>query len=145
MRRHITARSFRRFFTILLAAVFAGCGGSRMTVEGTVTFDGQPIPEGSIVFDAADGRGQAAGGKIKDGKYEFSADAPTFAGEKIVRVKAVRKTGRQVQAGPPAAPGTMVDEIVKYLPEIYDSRQSPLRCQVVAGETNRHDFALKSH
>ncbi|MEA1952433.1 MAG: hypothetical protein U9N87_13720 [Planctomycetota bacterium] len=116
-------------------------GGDR---ESTVSFDGQPISEGSIVFDAANGRGQAAGGKIVDGKYKFSADAATFAGEKIVRVKAVRKTGRQVEAGPPAPPGTMVEEIVKYLPKIYDSRQSPLRCEVLASKTNQHNFELKS-
>ena len=75
----------------------------------------------------------------------LSADAKTIMGEKIVRVKAARKTGRQIEAGPSFPPGTMVDQIEMYLLKIYNSRQSPLRCEVVAGEINQHNFELKSY
>ena len=37
------------------------------TVEGTVTFNGKPVPDGTITFHLPDG--QFVGAKLKDGKY----------------------------------------------------------------------------
>lgn len=78
-----------------LVCVFAGCGGSddspdRYTLEGSITFDGQPIPAGTITLipDSKKGnQGPAGSGKIKDGKYT-TADGGTgiIGGPHIVRV-----------------------------------------------------------
>ena len=143
MRKPITSVSFWRALAPACLAVCLGCGG-QVAVEGTVNYDGQPLPEGTIIFEPADGRGGAVSASIEAGQYKGSGDATTTPGEKIVRVRAMRKTGRKVAAGPPAPPGTMVEQIETYVPAIYASRQSPLRCELVAGRTNRHDFELKS-
>jgi hypothetical protein len=124
---------------ILLACV--GCGSGSVKIEGAATFDGQPIESGSIVFEPADGKGPATGGKIADGRYSVISEEGIAPGKKIVRIIAVRKTGRQIDAGPPA--GTMVDEIEKYIPPIYN-RKSTLMCEIVAA-ANEHDFHLKSN
>lgn len=121
--------------------VCTGCGSGLIAVEGNVSFDGQPVEQGSIVFEPADGKGPTAGGKIEGGGYKLSGDEGVVPGEKVVRITAVRKTGRQVEAGPPSPPGTMVDEIERYIPPNYNAN-STLKCEVTAGGTNRHDFEL---
>ena len=144
MRKPMTSGSSWRVLAPACLAVCLGCGSGQVAVEGTVNYDGQPIPEGTIIFESVDGRGGAGSAKIEAGQYKFSGDATTLPGEKIVRIRAVRKTGRQIEAGSPSPPGTMVDQIEPYLPAIYASRQSPLRCELAAGETKRQDFELKS-
>lgn len=58
-------------FDISLLLFAAGCGGGRANVEGQVTFDGQPVEQGTIVFEPVDGKGAAAGGTIQNGKYRL--------------------------------------------------------------------------
>jgi hypothetical protein len=61
--------------------VYSGCGGDsgpqQYHVSGTVTFGGQPVAGGSILFepDASKGnQGPAGYAKIKDGKYDTKVD-----------------------------------------------------------------------
>jgi len=128
---------------LLIAAlgVYLGCGGSRTTIEGAVTFDGQPVEQGSITFEPASGAGPSAGGTIQKGRYKIDA-AEVTPGEMIVRISAVRPTGKKIEAGPPEPLGTMVDEVRPYIPAAYNE-QSTLKAQVKAGKVTQ-DFALKS-
>jgi len=122
---------------------FSGCDDPSMaTVRGNVTFEGQPVESGKIIFEPVDGVGGTAGGKIEQGTYQFTGPKAIFPGAKIVRITAVRKTGRQVAAGSPEPPGTMVDELERYIPTMYN-RASTLRREVISGQTNEHDFDLK--
>ena len=137
MRKPMTGVSFWRVLAPVCLAVCLGCGGGHVAVEGTVSCDGQPIEDGTITFESADGLGGPLSAKIEAGRYKGVGDAATTPGEKIVRVRAMRKTGRKVAAGPPAPPGTMVDQVEAYLPAIYASHQSPLRCELAAGDPTR--------
>ena len=66
------------------AGTSIGCGGSGLsTVEGKVTFEGEPVEEGSIVFEPKDGVGRAVGGIIKDGKYRLEGESGVEPGKKI--------------------------------------------------------------
>lgn len=139
-------RSIVRVFCIVCLPFLltgAGCGDGRVAVEGEVTFDGQPVEKGTIAFEPADGAGPMAGGEIQDGRYVLSGDAAVIPGEKIVRITAVRKTGRRLEAGPPEPPGTMVDELERYIPPEYNT-QSTLTCEITADGRNQHDFAMES-
>ncbi len=54
----------------------AGCGGvddapQTVTVNGTVTFDGKPLPTGEIIFRPTEGNGRVDAAAIKDGKYSL--------------------------------------------------------------------------
>ena len=129
-------------WSILLASCI-GCGSGLEAVEGDVTFDGQPVEQGTIVFEPVDGNGTTAGGQISGGKYSLSDDKGVSPSKKTVRITAVRKTGRRILAGPPEPPNKMVDEIELYIPRDYNTN-STLTCEVDAGEKNKHDFNLKS-
>jgi hypothetical protein len=71
--------------------LFSGCGGEPATeVSGTVLIDNKPLPEGEIIFEAADGLKTPAAGPIKDGKYTVTV-AP---GPKKVKINASRPTAK---------------------------------------------------
>ena len=142
--KHVLGRLCAAGLVVVLMGTCVGCGGGGglVAVEGNVTFDGQPVEEGSIAFEPADGAGPSAGGTIQQGKYALAADAGVLPGKKTVRITAVRKTGKQVEEGPPSAPGTMVDEVEQYIPAIY-WKESTLNCEVAAGQANQFNFDLK--
>ena len=118
-----------------------GCSSKQTTIEGAVSFDGQPVERGSITFEPASGTGPSAGGTIENGRYKIDASGVT-PGEMIVRISAVRPTGKKIEAGPPEPPGTLVEEVRPYIPAAYNE-QSTLKAQVKAGKVTQ-DFALKS-
>lgn len=122
--------------------VVVGCGSSHLKVEGTVTFDGQPVQEGSISFEPKDGQGRDFGAKIEGGHYSINSPPGVAAGEMVVRIRAFRKTGKKIPAGPPHPPDTMIDEIVQAPPR-YNTK-SNLAANLAAGQVNRFDFKLES-
>jgi len=69
-------RLFAGLFAMYVVLVAVGCegGGTKMyTLSGTVTLDGQAVPDGQITFRDAK-NGKAFVGPIKDGKYEVKAE-----------------------------------------------------------------------
>ena len=121
--------------SLSILLVCGGCGDNRLPVMGRVTFNRQPVPEGVISFEPADGQGSTTGGRIVEGKYQLVGTAASLPGKKIVRISAGRKTGRKIPAGSLSSAGTMVDEIQRYIPPAYNTR-STLTCEVA-------DHALK--
>ena len=135
--------SIGAFLPILL--VCGGCGNHQWRpVSGTATFDGKPIVRGSISFEPADGKGSTAGAGIEDGEYQVARVMP---GKKIVRIVAVRKTGKRVQppiSGPPGpSGGATIDEVEQYIPTTYNT-QSTLTREVTAVGPNQIDFHLST-
>lgn len=124
---------------LAFVACGTGCGPAGYRVSGAVSFADVPVDGGTISFVPADGNGPTFGGMIKQGRYEVVAPTP---GQKIVRVSAVRPTGRKVPPDPLNGDAGPVDEIAQYIPEQYNDR-STLTCDVVAGP-NSFDFHLKS-
>src|SRR6266403_2283501 len=86
---------------LVVLVVFSGCGDGKVVVRGAVKVDGEPIEEGSISLEPADGQGPTTGGIIKGGKYELIGNAAVAPGHKIVRIVGLRKTGKMIEAGPP--------------------------------------------
>ena len=125
-------------FVAVLLVVCVGCHRGPSPLGGEVTFDGKPVDEGTISFEPADGKGTATGGKIAAGKYELTGNAAPLPGKKIVRIFAVRKTGRVVTD---RMTGT-VDEVKPYIPDIYNSR-STLSCEVLSDGSHQIDFNLR--
>ena len=87
--------AMHRFVTLLLfvaSLVSAGCGDGKpqkYKLSGTVTYEGQPIPEGSIMFMASDLRGQPETAQISNGKYSVDVTP----GQKKVVVEASKFVG----------------------------------------------------
>ena len=75
-----------------------GCGNSggleKVTVEGAVTFDGQPITNGEIQFHPTEGTmGPVSGAPIVDGRYRVEAKGGVPVGKHIVRIEAYGGSG----------------------------------------------------
>jgi hypothetical protein len=127
----------------LCLAALTGCGGTkplpRFAVEGTVTLDGKPLPDGTIQFlPAADTDGGMVGAKIAGGRFATPAVRGAAPGKYRVEIAASRPTGRKV---PDPRREEPLDEFVQYLPERYNA-QSTLTAEVTAEGPNRFEFAL---
>jgi len=101
-----------RYFRLLallcsVSTVLCGCSGSadslnRFSVSGTVTFNGEPLQDGTIFFqpDSAKGNsGPGSLGEIKDSQYKIDKTRGVLGGAYIVRI-----TGYEP---PPPATGPM--------------------------------------
>lgn len=141
MRHRSSAKVSRGWTAALLAlGMLASCSSSsqRGIVSGEVTFNGQPVQEGTILFEPEGGQGQTAGAPIKEGK--FTAEVPV--GKMRVRINGNKKTGRRYKVyDTPESP--VVDEVVELLPPKYNVN-SELTVEVQKGEQQIR-FHLKSH
>ena len=131
-----------RLTALVVLLVCPACSSGRVPVRGEVTFDGKAIEDGTISLEPADGKGPTTGGKITAGRYELTGDAAPLAGRKVVRIFAVRKTGKKV-AAQFAPAGTMIDNVESYVPSVYNSNSS-LTCEVSSEGSEQIDFNLKS-
>lgn len=135
----------------LLAMAF-GCNGSAMVpVSGKVTFEGAPVPQGTITFFPQAGGRPATGQIQSDGSYVLSSLEPGDGvppGDYAVAIEA-----RRVHGGAPV-PASLEEEIagvgaggaparIEWLVPIeYSSAQSSgLTATVTPGES-QIDFAL---
>ncbi len=96
--------SFLRWTPLALATIglcvgLAGCGDGgdstkRFDVSGAVTFDGKPVPSGTILFEPDSGnRGPAGFAQIRDGKYDTSVGGKgTVGGPHVARLSGADKT-----------------------------------------------------
>lgn len=108
----LTARRVAVGLSMVLA-VAAGCGRpsgpSRYDVSGTVTFRGQPVPSGSIVFepDAARGNsGPVSVMSIVDGRFDSRATRRPgpLSGPLVVRISGYPPPDPSVEVQPPLFP-----------------------------------------
>ncbi|MCL4203728.1 MAG: hypothetical protein KJ000_14605 [Pirellulaceae bacterium] len=125
---------------VLLAVSMTGCGASdgvdRASVSGTVTLDGQPVGEGSIVFTPTAGTtGPMCFVPIANGAYSIAAgDRGPVVGKHKVEIEGYRDTGTVDDGG-----AALKDQIV---PAKYN-RQTTLVVEVAKG-SNTHNFELVS-
>jgi hypothetical protein len=121
--------------TVMAGLVIAGCSHEPRLhpVSGSVTFDGQPISDGDILFITPDGTRGPDPAKVVGGKYELK----TTEGRKRVEISAskIRPGGARGAGGEP------VPE--EYVPARYNT-QSELSTTVKAGGENVANFDLKS-
>jgi hypothetical protein len=119
--------------SLMACALVAGCQkkGDLVDVAGTVTWKGQPMPSGMVVFKPSDSHQAPAGGKINDGRFALK----TKPGNMKVQIEAVRATqNRDPQTG--AFLGEM------YVPARYN-RETALEADVTREGKNSFDFPLK--
>ena len=81
-------------------------------------------------------QGPVTGGLIKNGSYLVSN---VVIGKQRVEIRGQVKTGKQIEATPPAPPGTMIDVGVS-IPEQYNSN-SLIEVEIEPGK-NSFDFPL---
>jgi hypothetical protein len=126
----------RHFFvltTIGLLLSLTGCGSNPVAVTGTVSLDGNPLPEGTIAFfDEAGGAPEQF--PIKAGKFE----GKVLPGKKKVEIRAFKM----------GEPTKMDDKIIEaspvnYLPPRYNT-ESQLKAEVTSSGVEPNSFKLDS-
>ena len=125
------------------AVLLGGCGQQsglqKVPLTGGVTFDGDPIPNGEVLFYPIEGtQGSVSGGPIKDGRYFAQGRGGVPLGVHRVEIRAFRAptkayTGAVAVEGGPAE---------QYLPPKFNI-DSSLRAEVESS-TSTIDFNLTS-
>jgi hypothetical protein len=138
-------RSRRAWLAVMLFGLLVswGCSqsGGRQSLEGTVTLDGKPLAEGSIVFVPQPGtKSPTCGGTISEGHFSIAPAGGAFTGKFRVEITAIRTTGRKVAR---RQDGKMMDETAQVIPARYNA-QSELTATVTEKGPNRFEFPLKS-
>ena len=121
---------------VLTSAIAIGCGGgvpdgpSVYTVEGTVSYSGQPLKDADLLVRTVDGK-HAAGAKVTDGKFVLKAPV----GQSKVEITAMREIPGEFRE---ENPGERVAVKEQFIPARYNS-ESTLQLDVKA---NQQDVAF---
>jgi hypothetical protein len=136
--------SLRFLFLMFFVASLAGCGGDRgperVVVSGTVTYNGKPIPNGSIRFmPTAASPVPMAGAAIKDGEYKVEAHGGIPVGTHKIEIDAYRVDPAYAKPDMPTGRGVPRKQ---YLPKRYNT-DSELTITIEPGSPKiTKDFAL---
>ncbi len=135
---------------LLLSPLFAGCGGAKVPqgpklvpVEGTVTMDGKPLAEASVMF----GTGQGIGETDANGRFELKSIGGKKGcpvGEfKVIIEKWVKADGSVYRSADGISP--MDAGAKQQIPARYsDPEKTELSASVKEGGNNKFEFQLKS-
>jgi hypothetical protein len=130
-------QSGARLAALLCLAFLPGCGGTgQVEVEGTVTYDGQPVKAGAITFVAAENQGLSGGGTILDGKYHVPANVGPKTGKYRVEIRWAKPTGKKFKS----ETGHLIEMTEEGLPAKYNDK-SELTADLHSGK-NTIDFHL---
>lgn len=134
--------------TCISFGVLSGCGGEEegpltVQVSGTVTYDGEPLPEGRIVLRPAEGEGRGYSGRIEDGSFSFE----TEPGNKKVEITASREVEVDPSEVSPEEQVQLEEEggtvPEQYIPAQYN-KETTLTAEVTEGGDNSFSFELES-
>jgi hypothetical protein len=142
-------RLVRRAWAGLLLAGVLGCGGESadaVAVSGTVTRDGNPLPDAVVTFHP-EGATKGLGGSGRtgaDGRYTLT---PARGGKGIPPGDYTVVVSRPLRPdGSPPDPNVppIESDARETLPAIYSNRDASTLRAKVSQEAKVHDFALKT-
>lgn len=126
-----------------LCLLLTGCGGTSDSgpavypVTGTVSLDGEPIPEGAMVFLDPEGKRKSFGARIENGQYSTEMTP----GKKKVEITATRTSETKMEPGPSGGPPVPATE--QYIPPQYNT-ETTLEIEVSPDDANTFPFDLKT-
>lgn len=130
------------FCLVTVALTMTGCEGrdphGRQAIQGTVTFQGQPLDQGSIRFQSPEDSGLSAGALIRNGKYQIPREQGLPPGTYKVHISSLEPT-------PPltGAPGENPAPPAKErLPENVNVK-TQLKAEIKADPSPKFDFEVK--
>jgi hypothetical protein len=119
--------------------ILAGCGSSaRVTATGMVTFDGQPVHTGVIIFQPLEREAAPQGTLVNAGRYTIQCRP----GRHRVQIRGTKLVdeSRVPRSMPRLASAAIYED---YIPASYNTA-STLEVDCVAGHSNVFDFQLTS-
>jgi hypothetical protein len=122
------------FAALMALLIVPGCGSGgpqEYQVTGSVTFDGQPVEDGEIIFFPANGEGVPRAARIENGQFQCRL----LEGEKQVQITATRESPEPASDGLP--------NYESYIPAMYNT-ESKLTAEVKAKGDNVLTFDLQS-
>ena len=153
---------FRRSWTAALSGAFVllvvGCGDSsglppRYAVTGKVTYNGAPVPKGTVTFEPASPDGRHASGAITDGTYSLSTlgdNDGAMPGDYKVVIIATELDLTEVAARSKGGAAHHDDAFAKavqnakdLIPKMYSRSDTSGLTAKVEAKSNTIDFALK--
>lgn len=122
---------------VVLTVGLLGCGNSRVAeVSGKVVVDGEPVPNGAILFFPVDGQSATSGSVIENGEYY----AKVAVGKMKVSISVPKVVGKKKIYDTPNSPEMPVTK--EALPPRYNEK-TELTVDVEPGKNTRN-FDLKS-
>lgn len=119
-----------------LLLTIAGCGDKQVHIRGKVTLNGKPIDTGAITFIPDESnKGQTAGASIALGEFQVVGNNLPQPGIYRVEIRSQKKTGKQIPAGSPSPPGTMVEQTIEAVPAKYNDK-SELKRELKVGNND---------
>ncbi len=127
---------------LVAAMMIIGCGGvddapPTVSISGEVTFNGEPLPSGEIIFRPSDKGSRSDAAQIKDGKYTIEK---CTLGAKRVEITAMREdksAGVQTLETGESGPA-----LQQYIPAEYNDK-STLTADVKEEDGQTFNFPLK--
>lgn len=121
---------------VALMACLVGCGrgGGMASLNGSVTYGGQPLEKGLITFVAEDGKGPTSAAPIVDGKFSVNV----AYGRKIVKIEGYKVLGQHPFSR--NNPRIVVDQ-EQILPPRYNTKSELTR--EITSSDHTCDFALE--
>ncbi len=127
-------------FGLIVSCVGCAAEVQRLPIEGEITFKGEAVNEGSIMFHPLNPEvGFVEGALIKEGRYKILAQNGLLQGKYQVMVSAADFKGKKPD--PNVAPGAIFQS-KELFPEIYNTK-STLAVEVKKEGPNKFDFHLK--
>jgi hypothetical protein len=122
-----------------LGVCLPGCSWSKLKpVEGRVTWEGQPLEEGTITFRPADGKGPSAEAPIVKGQYSVNVKP----GDKKIAIQGYKVEGqRRASELDPNSP--MVPNKRQLIPPRYSDRDKTELTRKIEAGASKLDFDLK--
>jgi hypothetical protein len=111
---------------VLGVAVVVGCGPGgpeRVVLSGAVSYNGQDVGNGRIVFEPIDGtKGSGAAGRITRGKFRIEAKGGVPVGAYLVRIQGFELQPEEKPPGPVIGLGDRFGK--QYVPAKYNIRST---------------------
>jgi hypothetical protein len=138
----------------VVAMASAGCSdpyGGRMEVSGAVKLKGEPLKDGSILFEPMQGQDTHGGAQVSNGEYKLPRTNGLKPGQYLVRLTAgdgvtpARASARVIKPGdnePVAAPGGSRNIVsMDLIPDEWNVRSNQ-KIEVKSNGPNQFDFDI---
>lgn len=115
-----------------------GCSEGKSSISGTVTFDGEPVKNGSVTFVKSEGELLRAGAVITDGAFQASLPP----GEYKIELNAQKVVGTRKQKGFDGK-DEEVPETKELFPDRYNTKTTLTKKIVRGANTVKLDLTTK--